>query len=319
MEEAEAILKENPNVSPITIDMGANDILQFLEHTCEFPSHYSCTELQVEAELAHVAAQVNVILEKVHTAAPHATIVVVGLYNPYPLALPSPGGDTTTALFNSALQSFVAKIPNAVFANPLTRFNPGSTEAEDLPTICAYTAMCPGGTYNPASPEADIHPTTLGYAVMAETISSQFGPAGPRGVTGATGPTGATGATGVTGATGAGGATGATGAAGANGERGAAGAAGAAGATGATGATGANGSAGATGAAGANGSAGATGATGPAGSQGAAGVAGATGPTGVTGAAGSAGPTGATGPAGSQHIYVATSAGGGLSRPARSR
>ena len=37
MEEAEAILKENPNVSPITVDLGANDILQFLEHHCGFP------------------------------------------------------------------------------------------------------------------------------------------------------------------------------------------------------------------------------------------------------------------------------------------
>ena len=52
MEEAEAILKENPNVSPITLDMGANDILQFLEHTCGFPSTYTCTETQVVTELA---------------------------------------------------------------------------------------------------------------------------------------------------------------------------------------------------------------------------------------------------------------------------
>jgi lysophospholipase L1-like esterase len=327
LEEAEAILKENPNVSPITIDLGANDILQFIEHTCGFPAHNTCTEAQLGGELVHVASQVNVIAEKVHAAAPHATIALVGLYNPFPLVLPAPGGDASTAFFNSQLQSDAAKIPNAVFANPLTRFNPGPAEVEDLPTICAYTAMCPGGTYNPTSPEADIHPTTLGYAVMAETISSQFGQPGPRGVTGATGPTGptgATGATGVTGSTGAAGATGATGAAGANGEPGATGtqgAAGAAGATGATGPAGANGSpgaAGATGPAGANGSAGATGPAGATGSQGAAGAAGATGPAGVTGAAGSAGPagaTGATGPAGSQHIYVATSGGGGLSSP----
>ena len=52
MEEAEAILKANPNVSPITVDLGANDILQFLEHHCGFPSTYTCTELEVGAELA---------------------------------------------------------------------------------------------------------------------------------------------------------------------------------------------------------------------------------------------------------------------------
>ena len=41
MEEAEAILKANPNVSPITLLMGANDILQYLEHVCGFPSTYT--------------------------------------------------------------------------------------------------------------------------------------------------------------------------------------------------------------------------------------------------------------------------------------
>ncbi len=44
MEEAEAILKANPNVSPITVDLGANDILQFLEHHCGFPATYTCTD-----------------------------------------------------------------------------------------------------------------------------------------------------------------------------------------------------------------------------------------------------------------------------------
>jgi len=38
LEEAEAILKENPNVSPISVELGANDTLQFLEHTCGFPA-----------------------------------------------------------------------------------------------------------------------------------------------------------------------------------------------------------------------------------------------------------------------------------------
>ncbi len=35
--DALAILKENPNVSPITLDIGANDVLQFLASKCGFP------------------------------------------------------------------------------------------------------------------------------------------------------------------------------------------------------------------------------------------------------------------------------------------
>ena len=126
MEEAEAILKENPNVSPITIDLGANDILQFLEHTCGFPATYTCTNLEVLGELEAVASRVNSIAEKLHALAPRATIVLVGQYNPYPAVLPPPGADTSAAAFNSLIQSYAAKIPGAVYADPLTRFNPAS-------------------------------------------------------------------------------------------------------------------------------------------------------------------------------------------------
>ena len=123
---------------------------------------------------------------------------MVGLYNPYPLALPPPGGDLNTGLFNSLL-SGDAKTVGGLFANPLPRFNPGgfASESSDIPSICEYTAMCPGGIYNPASPEADIHPTPVGYAVMAEVIDGLFTPPGPAGATGATGenrrPSGPTG------------------------------------------------------------------------------------------------------------------------------
>ena len=331
VEEAEAILKENPNVSPITVDLGANDILQFLEHHCGYPATYTCTETEVANELFSVAGKVSTIVEKLKALAPRATIVVVGQYNPYPLALPSPGGDKSASTFNNFL-SFYAGKDGVLFTAPLARFNPYSltfkgSEAEDLPTICAYTAMCPGGTYNPSSPEADIHPTTLGYAVMGEVISALFTPStegkegkqGPAGATGATGPTGAAGSNGEAGAAGTTGATGPTGAAGSNGEAGAAGSNGANGAAGTngtngtagangsngaqgvaggTGAAGSNGAAGGTGANGSNGAAGGTGANGSNGAAGSNGAKGSTGATGVTGAAGAAGSTGATGPAG---------------------
>ena len=255
--------------------------------------------------------------------------MTVGLYNPYPLALPPPGGDASSTAFNTLVANETKLVPGAVFASPLPRFNPATVtfgpESEDIPTICAYTAMCPGGVYNPASTEADIHPTTLGYAVMAEVIDALFVPTGPAGATGATGPagkegkegpegpegsagpegpqgaTGATGPTGATGAAGAAGAQGVTGAAGANGTNGTNGTNGATGETGATGPAGANGT---------NGTNGATGATGPAGSNGATGAAGAAGATGAAGAAGAAGATGATGAAGAAGAKGATGATG---------
>ncbi|HEY4812893.1 MAG TPA: SGNH/GDSL hydrolase family protein [Solirubrobacteraceae bacterium] len=176
--DALAILKETPNVSPITLDIGANDVLQFLGSKCGFPATFTCSPAEIEAEFGHIAANVYSILTQLHAAAPKAQIVLVGLYNPYPTVLPAPGGDKTTAALNTALASVAASVPDTSFANPEPPFNPsiltGGAETTDLPTICAFTAMCPGGTFNPASPNADIHPTTLGYGVMAGVLGVDF-------------------------------------------------------------------------------------------------------------------------------------------------
>lgn len=176
--DALAILKENPNVSPITLDIGANDALQFLSSTCGFPATFTCTPAQVEAEFAHIGGNVYSILTQLRAAAPKAQIVLVGLYNPYPLVLPSPGGDKTTAALDAVLAGVAGKVSNTSFANPEPLFNPyivlGGSEELDLLTICTLTAMCPDGTYNPTSPEADIHPTTAGYATMATVLGAAF-------------------------------------------------------------------------------------------------------------------------------------------------
>jgi lysophospholipase L1-like esterase len=176
--DALAILKATPNVRPITLDIGANDVLQFLASRCGFPKTFTCSPAEVEAEFGHIAANVASILGQLHAAAPKAQIVLIGLYNPYPTVLPPPGGDKTTAALNAVLASVAASVPGASFANPEPPFNPtvltGTPESGDLPTICAFTAMCPGGTFNPASPNADIHPTKLGYAVMAGVVGVTF-------------------------------------------------------------------------------------------------------------------------------------------------
>jgi hypothetical protein len=87
-------------------------------------------------------------------------------------------GPGATAQLNSALQSVTQSIPGASFANPEPVFNPagaaGKSETGDIPTICLFTGMCPGGTYNPASPSADIHPTTLGHAALAGFVTASF-------------------------------------------------------------------------------------------------------------------------------------------------
>lgn len=176
--DALSVLKSNPDVSPITLDIGANDVLQFLEHTCGFPAKYTCTETEAATEYAHIASNVGYILAQLRAAAPNAQIVVIGNYNPYPTLLPPPGGDRSLALLNEAIAGATATVKATSFTTVEPLFNPsgffGKPESGDIPTICAFTAMCPGGSFNPASPEADIHPTKLGYSVMAADVTVDF-------------------------------------------------------------------------------------------------------------------------------------------------
>jgi lysophospholipase L1-like esterase len=173
--DALEILKSTPNVSPITLDIGSNDLLKFLGESCGFPKENKCTEAQILAEFQVIAGNVAFLLKELHAAAPKAQIVLIGSYNPYP-GFPTPGGDLAIAGLNSALEQVAAATPHTSFANSLPLFNPSlltkGPESEDLPTICALTAMCPGGTFNPAT--GDIHPTKLGYQVMAGAVSASF-------------------------------------------------------------------------------------------------------------------------------------------------
>jgi lysophospholipase L1-like esterase len=177
LEDALAIAKE-AGTGTITLDIGANDILQFLGATCGFPTTFSCTEAQVEAEIGHVVTNIASILGQLRAAAPKATIVFVFQYNPYPTVLTPEGrGDATVEALNTAIKGVAAGF-GVKFANTARVINfsgtHGGPEAGDIPTVCAFTAMCPGGTFNPASPSADIHPTRLGYAAMAGVLTAAY-------------------------------------------------------------------------------------------------------------------------------------------------
>lgn len=177
LEDALAVAKE-AGTGTITLDIGANDILQFLGHTCGFPATFSCSEAEVEAEIGHVVGNIGSILAQLRAAAPTATIVFVSQYNPYPTVLSPEGrGDATVEALNGAIKSVAAGF-GVKFANTARVINfsgtHGGPEAGDIPTVCALTAMCPGGVFNPASPEADIHPTKAGYAAMAAVTGAAY-------------------------------------------------------------------------------------------------------------------------------------------------
>lgn len=159
LSDALTYLKANPNTSAITLDIGANDALGVIERTCE--KKVECVVKEAPALFAHIGANLGLILADLRGADPHATIVVLGLYNPFGEKLP--GGNALTAQLNEVMNQVAATV-GARFANPLPLFNPPGALEE--PTICLLTNMC--------TPLEDIHPTDLGYAVLAGAIAKQY-------------------------------------------------------------------------------------------------------------------------------------------------
>jgi lysophospholipase L1-like esterase len=160
LSDALAYLSAHPGaVNPITIDIGANDALGVIEGTCK--REVACVAKEAPALFAHIGANLGLILADLRGAAPHATIVVLGLYNPFGEKLT--GGDALTADLNEVMSKVAATV-GARFADPLPVFNPPGALEE--PTICLLTNMC--------TPLEDIHPTTLGYAVLAGLIAKEY-------------------------------------------------------------------------------------------------------------------------------------------------
>lgn len=183
LQDAKNVLTANPTTTdPVTIDIGANDLLDFLTG-CGFPSApgaSACIAAGLNGEYATITGGIDNALTQMQAIAPNARYIVMGLYNPYPTLLNAGGftGDSATALLNSEIKQVAIK-HGARFVDPLPTFNPsgatGGPETGDIATICALTGMCPGGTYNPGSPSADIHPSDTGYKALGSLFISASG------------------------------------------------------------------------------------------------------------------------------------------------
>jgi lysophospholipase L1-like esterase len=125
-------------VSPITIDLGVNDVNVCTDTTCAL------------AQIQVVAVNMGIILSALRDAAPGAEIIVMQYYNPF--------GDPTTNFvaqaLNAALESDAAAIRGRV-ADAFTPFNLGPAG-----TLCLLTLIC-------ATPP-DVHASDAGYVVIAQ-------------------------------------------------------------------------------------------------------------------------------------------------------
>jgi lysophospholipase L1-like esterase len=183
LQDAVSFLNAHPNTtSPVSLNIGANDLLVFLG-SCGFGTpgyNPSCVQSGLAGVQNAIVSNTRTILNQIQAAAPNANFIVMGLYNPYPtvINIGGVGGDSVIANLNSQIRA-IALNHGMHFVDPLPVFNPGGSaggsETGDVPAICALTGMCPGGTFNPANPSADIHPSKQGYKALASLFESASG------------------------------------------------------------------------------------------------------------------------------------------------
>ena len=168
MDAAETFLKAHPRqTSPVTIDIGGNDVLHVVSactaNPAPYPDTVTCVAAQTPATAAHIAQNLGTILDNLRDRSPKTEIIVVGLYNALAAQF-GPSSDALAVLLNDAMADTAAAY-GARFADPLPVFNPPGPN--EIPTLCALVAVC--------GPLHDIHPTDAGYQALAEVVFAASG------------------------------------------------------------------------------------------------------------------------------------------------
>ncbi len=160
---AVAFLHDHPGqVSPITLDVGANDVDNVLRGCLTDPTtQQSCIAESLPGVLQQVDQNLYQIISALRQAAPNAEIIVMQYYNPFAIspALAVPSTQAAEAL-NAEIAG--ATLSNrARVADAYTPFNLSTYGAQYL---CVLTGMC--------TTLQDIHPSDAGYMVIAQQFWS---------------------------------------------------------------------------------------------------------------------------------------------------
>jgi lysophospholipase L1-like esterase len=148
-------------VSPVTLDIGPNDVLPDLN-----PSTCAVDVSTFNADLATLDTNLTqVILPQLHKALlvkGHVTgdLVMMNFYDPFQNFCPN-----TVAFIQTFDQHLAADVSG--FGIIVDVFSAFGGEGVPNPNICIYTWMC---TPPPLGP--NIHPTDLGYSVIANTFAA---------------------------------------------------------------------------------------------------------------------------------------------------
>lgn len=153
-----AFLAAHPGqVSPITIDLGANDVTAFAEGVCHLDA--VCIANGLGPVLQTIGTNLNHILSQLRAAAPRAEIIVMEYYNP--LYVLSPNTDAFVPAFKATIAA-AAESSGARLADTFPVINHNPDFVTEFASVCGLTGMCsppPGG---------DIHPNDAGYNLIAQ-------------------------------------------------------------------------------------------------------------------------------------------------------
>src|SRR5579859_7979555 len=148
-------------VSPVTIDIGANDLKSLINTS-------TCQTGDYTAPLATFDNNLQIILTQLASAlAGSGTILVMNYYDPYQNQCPNTV--SLVQLFNQHIAADAGTVAEAhntfvPVADVFTAF--GGTGTPN-PTICADTWMC--------SSFQDIHANSTGYSKIAQTFEATYG------------------------------------------------------------------------------------------------------------------------------------------------
>lgn len=157
VQAALAFLHDHPGqVSPITVSLGADDVLQLVDECqAQFPGDLqailACTNDGLPAALVEVRANLGDALAALRAAAPDSEIIVLQPYNPYVALVPAL---TPAVQALGVVQAQVATATRARVADGFSAVTPA--------TACALTLIC--------TPQQDIHPSDAGYQVLAAAL-----------------------------------------------------------------------------------------------------------------------------------------------------
>lgn len=176
LEAAVHVLQEQgKNVSPATIDIGANDVLA-LKNGCTTGSviNLACIQNGVPATYASIQANLDATLDKLRAEGGKTLeIIVVGLYNPLYVPVFFQSGAAAAAAtdglanqLNTLMAATAAKY-RARFVDPMPTFNPGNgaNPTLELGTLNNLTGIFSG----------DIHPKDAGYAALGQLVETASG------------------------------------------------------------------------------------------------------------------------------------------------